>query len=571
MAGVVGTVLLKFGLGFLSNTFRTYGAEKLQDGGLTDQKFRGWIVRELDDIKFKLDALSRKDLSASISFLKQGVQRLQMSLEYKNARKSKVKEDRAEVNDTASAGANLGETKPAEQSVTVHDAVALANVIGKLKIESKERFESAKEFFNKAGEKATEAFHNVALSTNERILATEIRIASAILGNLDDTILAATDCLQYLQELHGLPAIRDIFSVHIQGGIKSWFNKDSRTEMVETVTMINLVLADFISNFTKQRMAVFDWPMIECGERVVHPIYYQEESVRKLEEIKITPPWDIIAFKEDSDSMKDVSINSKCDLIAVFERGKHLRKLDRATGEWKPFCPSPSEDKTWRCASIAIDDSDTVYVASEKSPCTYVLSVYSSDEIITYSCPLEFIDEDLCGITVTQEKKIVFWSGSYYESISVYLCDITGRLVKFFPRLLENVLQKSVHVSLDKSPENDIIVAAEDTTDVTTKLYVFTQEGELKRTIKFHSIIKPMRLFQHRHITFDHVTKKYIVYKETLFNESCVEYFTETGELQNSLLLDMENYADGRVVCHANGAMVIVNRGKMYNLRLPLM
>ena len=80
MSELVITGILKLAFGFVSDKVRTYAAEKLQDGGLTDQKFRGYVVRELDDIKFKLDANARKDLSTSISCLKQGVQRLTMSL-----------------------------------------------------------------------------------------------------------------------------------------------------------------------------------------------------------------------------------------------------------------------------------------------------------------------------------------------------------------------------------------------------------------------------------------------------------------------------------------------------------
>ena len=55
---------------------RTKTAEKLQDGGLTDQKLRGLILRELDDIKSKLDGIARKDLGASISSLQKGIKRL---------------------------------------------------------------------------------------------------------------------------------------------------------------------------------------------------------------------------------------------------------------------------------------------------------------------------------------------------------------------------------------------------------------------------------------------------------------------------------------------------------------
>ena len=42
--------------------------EAAKDGDVTDQKFRGLIVREIDDIKSKLDGLSRnwKRVSASL-------------------------------------------------------------------------------------------------------------------------------------------------------------------------------------------------------------------------------------------------------------------------------------------------------------------------------------------------------------------------------------------------------------------------------------------------------------------------------------------------------------------------
>ena len=40
---------------------------------ITDQKFRGMIVREIYEIKKKLDGLARKDLLASISFFEEGI------------------------------------------------------------------------------------------------------------------------------------------------------------------------------------------------------------------------------------------------------------------------------------------------------------------------------------------------------------------------------------------------------------------------------------------------------------------------------------------------------------------
>ena len=573
MAELVGSILLKFGLGFISDKFRTYGAEKLQDGGLTDQKFRGLIVRELDDIKFKLDGLSRKDLSASISFLKQGIQRLQTCFEFGNSSTSKLPTYGKDLIDTANTGPSSSQTKPVQQSVSVEDAVVLANAIGKLKIESKERFESAKESFKKAGEEATRAFHNTALSTNERILATEVRIAGAILENLEDPHLATTDCLHYLEESHALPAIKDIFSVHVEGGIKSLFKKDSRAEIVETVTTINLMLADFITKFTKRRMAVLDWPMIECSKRVVHPIHYQEESVKKLKEMKITPPWEIVTRNE---YMYQTVINSESDLIRVnpsyVNTENRLQKYDGATREWKPFCPSPP-NSSYRVLR-AIADNDRVYILWRNYEFDYILSVYSSDGKNTHSCPLDFIDGILMGMTVTKEKKIVFWSIEYHVSvldvsISVYVCNSAGKLMKSFPSLVKNVIPQGIYVSLDKSADNDITVVAFSLSSKAITHFVFTQNRQLKRTIKFNSTSTWNYSY---HITFDQVTKNYIVCtKERFDNRTRLECFSETGELRNALFLYGKQFSSyGRVVCHTNGAMAIAVYKKQIYLRSPV-
>ena len=277
------TGVLKIAFGFFFNKLRTNAAEKLQDGGLTDQKFRGWIVRELDDIKAKLDAMSRKDLSASICFLEQGSQHLVMSVD--ESSESGDRDESPSTSELLGAVKNSIGTKPSPQSVTVENAVALADAIGKLKIESNDRFNSAKKLFQDASKRATLAFHNAVLSTEERILASKVRLASGILEHLEDPEMAAIVCLNYLQQLHNLASIKEIFSVYIQGGVKSVLKKDSRKEIVETVTMINLILADFISKFRKNRMAVFDWPTIVCGKQVVHLIHFKSERLPNLSKI----------------------------------------------------------------------------------------------------------------------------------------------------------------------------------------------------------------------------------------------------------------------------------------------
>lgn len=68
--------IIKIVIDLLVSKGRDKLAKKLNDGDVTDQKFREVIVREIDDIKSKLDGLARKDLLASISLFREGIELL---------------------------------------------------------------------------------------------------------------------------------------------------------------------------------------------------------------------------------------------------------------------------------------------------------------------------------------------------------------------------------------------------------------------------------------------------------------------------------------------------------------
>ena len=64
------TSLLKAIAAFLVDKARDRAAEKLKEGDVTTNKIRELIQREINDIKSKLDALSRKDLLTAIVLFK---------------------------------------------------------------------------------------------------------------------------------------------------------------------------------------------------------------------------------------------------------------------------------------------------------------------------------------------------------------------------------------------------------------------------------------------------------------------------------------------------------------------
>ena len=67
------TYALKSTVGLLVNRGRDVVAEKLKEGDITDHKLRGMIIREMTDVKSKLDGLARKDLLAAIGYFEESL------------------------------------------------------------------------------------------------------------------------------------------------------------------------------------------------------------------------------------------------------------------------------------------------------------------------------------------------------------------------------------------------------------------------------------------------------------------------------------------------------------------
>jgi hypothetical protein len=129
---VTGVVKLTFG--FLANKIRSGIAERLKDSDVTDEECRRLIVRELDDIKSKLDGLARKDLLSSLCFLQEGVNRLYQSLFQVDSNENTAESPEQATLVEAASFTNTGPDSP------INEVIALINAITSLKIRSKERF-----------------------------------------------------------------------------------------------------------------------------------------------------------------------------------------------------------------------------------------------------------------------------------------------------------------------------------------------------------------------------------------------------------------------------------------------
>jgi hypothetical protein len=303
-------------------------------------------------------------------------------------------------------------------------------------------------------------------------------------------------------------------------------------------------------------MAVFDWPMIKCGKRVVHPIHCKRESVRNLKEMKITPPWDIVVLETSLNVGKCV-LNKGGDLI--YADGRRLQKLDKTTGKLQPYCISPLDDNTAHSQpnsnviDVAIDEDDTVYVLSFDKKLEYTLSIYSADGGNTHHCSLEFLKDKYFTtmyINVNKDKNIVI--SRYCGSIMVFLCNSKGELIYSFDTDLNYIL-RSVSVSCNK----EIILITATINDFlkdSNLLYIYTENGQLQRTVKFRPSEGPDT---YNSLFYNQVTKKIIgqVYdwddRKTLIE--CLS--DQTAERECSYLLYNTNLPERtwcfNPVCHS--------------------
>ena len=159
-------------------------------------------------------------------------------------------------------------------SVILNEVLDLTRAVEKIKIKSCAEYESARKRFKDARRKATDAFSNEALDIDDRIFAAKLQVVSEILEHLESPKTAITGCLSFLRDLHSLPAIRKIFSVYLNGGVKSLFGKEERAANVKSVMAINYVLFQFTLKFGGQFADRVNWPagIIDLSDRTFNPV-----------------------------------------------------------------------------------------------------------------------------------------------------------------------------------------------------------------------------------------------------------------------------------------------------------
>ena len=255
-------------------------AEKLKEGDVTDKKVHDLIVREVEDIKSKLDGLSRMYLETALDSFETGVRYLFQALDVKPSGE-------------ASAATEKTSVGIKEESVVNIVSFALEmEKIQKIDLDEATKFTfcQAKERFKMAREKATEASNNKALEVFDRITAIRCRVMAAMLESVVETARTAGDlspasvksalenalpeCDQCLQKLHCLPAVQENFKVELDEGVlnvRGRYGKDERRMIISTVCQVNRAIYN-ATQAVGRDLHVLVWPSVYTGEDKVDPL-----------------------------------------------------------------------------------------------------------------------------------------------------------------------------------------------------------------------------------------------------------------------------------------------------------
>jgi hypothetical protein len=434
-------------------------------------------------------------------------------------------------------------------------ALSLPQAIQRLKIFSDKRFVSPQDCFKASREAATYAFNNKSLSIKDRVMACKLRVAARILeSGLEDPDAAITACLLSLEELHGLPAIQEMFAVFLKGGLKSMLKKTERLENIMSVLFINHALYDFASKYSSKSPNPFTWPGIELKDRTFHSILNTHEIVRKTSSSEEFVQ-QLNRVVVDSRMLWAVfAVNSRGEIILLY---KDKITVIYSTSESKNvMLPNPTESNVvdqYRI-DIAVDSNDNVYALQllgtrdkNDSACKKDFVLYAFDENynIKHVSVLDFLDGEYgyVKIAVDKNQNLIMLTTWNYQ---VYICENTGKLKFQFKRDVDYLRS-----SLSISNNNDIMIESDDCSAV----QIYSTEGNLKSTIKVPEGHKADE------VAFHHGICKIIVLSYVKEQDSWFFLgYSETGELENSMFFgkrDPEYWWNMRIKSHPSGPVAV--------------
>ena len=382
---------------------------------------------------------------------------------------------------------------------------------------------------------------------------------------LDSPDTAVTSCLLFLEQLHDLSAVREMFSVYLGGGVKSILGKVERVKNVKSIMMTNYVFYQFVEKYSSKYYLELNWPIIQLNDRTFNPIWsWRELSARRSWSDELKQPPNRVEVDEEINPYIS-AVNSRGEILTVDDDGVRINSKTGKTKAVVLLSVLKGQDKDGNemkhdILGVAVDGGNNVYLTVQY----YKEFGYGKSE--TLNAVLYVFDEHCNGVKHKSDLNFQFLPIPIFASASlavnknkdivmigddsVYVCDVTGQLkYKFKPKCSPSFV--------DVSENNEIIIGS--WKDNTVEIY--TEEGNLKTTIKLpagHRILG---------VAFHFGISKIIVFSQHK-KKVCSYYlhcYSETPEQYTSTCLGDGTYYEfllhfPKITSHPSGAAAVATR-----------
>ena len=386
MSSIVTTVF-NSSIGWLVNKGRNIAAEKLKEGDVTDQKIRDLIVGDVEDIKSKLEGLSRQDLLAAVDFFETGIRYLFEALNVKpigqvsNATaETKVKIAAENIDELSLANKVKAKVSVAAEMREKSENIDFDETTKLTFFEAEKRFQLAREM-------ATKAFNNEALKIFDRITAIRYRIMATMLGSVAKTAgtigdlssssvkialeNALPECYQCLQKLHSAPVVQSYFEVQMTKksvlNLRGLFGTDERREIISSVCQVNRAIYNVTQEVGKEAHA-WVWPSV-CIDKDKVDLLRDGRVLQVMRDLNMehcSVPWSFTLSQEGEEEHKltfprAIATNSHGYFLIVDGTDNDVKVFD-GNGNYDFKFNAPHDDACIKIVDVEVDVDDQIYL-----------------------------------------------------------------------------------------------------------------------------------------------------------------------------------------------------------------
>ena len=394
----ISVALFKGAAALVSMIQRKRLQKEIRKGGhVADEDFRKLILTEIDNCSLKFDKESRNSLRASLSFYKEGLAYLNEVLN--NASIAKKVANTATTGRPDNAGRALAVYTDDNMTPTTEDLQALNQA--DLNESLRAALGQARERFSKASIEATYAFTNNNLYASERVHAMYIRLMGKILENMEHPGRTLPSCISYLEELHDVQKIKNVFCD--AQGKKSSLSKEEDITIFVGVCSLHRIIYDYVAKLDPLQRGHWVLPCIKVKEREKIHLIDPLRDARVAKALRMLPEeWKLenqlynaadlpIAWSFGTENGKlispqDVSTNPEGQFI-VADDGDCTIKVFHESGEFlNSFQPIPRILSDEDLLSVTTDHEQNVLVLIRLDKYHHVIYTISSDG--TFKFPL---------------------------------------------------------------------------------------------------------------------------------------------------------------------------------------